>query len=66
MKVLHAHIVTHADPVFLLIRQTANRTDHEYKSQPEGSTYVSISKDRGVDVVGNIDASKAEIPGVSW
>jgi hypothetical protein len=66
MKILNAHIMSHVDPVFLLIRQTPNRTDHTYRSQPEGSTYVRISKQSGTDVVGNIDASKAEIPGVSW
>jgi hypothetical protein len=66
MKVLHAHVMSHCDPVFLSIRQTSNRTDHEYKRQPEGPTYVSISGERGVDIVGQIDVSKAEIPGVSW
>ena len=66
MKVLHGHILSHCDPVFLVIQQSPNRTTHEYKRQPEGPTYVKISKDRGVDVVGKIDASKAEIPGMSW
>lgn len=66
MKPLHAHMMSHFDPLFLLVRQTANRTDHEYKSQPEGPTYVRISKEHGVDVVGDINVSKAEIPGVSW
>jgi hypothetical protein len=66
MKVLHSHILSHCDPVFLIIQQSPNSTTHEYKRQPVGSTFVKISKDHGVDIVGNIDPSKAEIPGVSW
>lgn len=66
MKVLNAHILSHVDPVFLLVRQTPQQTDHEYAKKPHGSTYARVSKERGVDVVGNIDISKAEIPGVSW
>ena len=66
MKVLHGHIISHYDPVFLVIQQSPERTTHEYKKQQVGPTYVRFSKGGGVDVVGNIDASKAEIPGVSW
>jgi len=66
MKVLNDHILSHCDPVYLVIRQSENRTEHSYKRQPAGSTYVSVSKAHGTDIVGNIDVSKAEIPGVSW
>ena len=66
MKVLNRHILSHCDPVFVIIQQSSNRTNHDYKRQPAGSTYVKVSGTRGADVVGKIDASKAEIPGVSW
>jgi hypothetical protein len=66
MKVLHRHIVSHCDPTFLVIKQSHNRSSHDYKRQPEGSNYVKYSKDGGMDLVGKIDVSKAEIPGVSW
>ena len=65
IKPLHEHMLSHCDPLFLVIRQSRSQTTHEYKKQPEGNTYVRFSRDQGVDVVGNIDVSKAEIPGVS-
>lgn len=65
MKPLHAHMLTHCDPLFLIIKQSQNQTIHKYKKQPEGNTYVRFTKDRGVDIVGNIDVAKAEIPGIS-
>jgi len=72
MKPLHAHMIYHFDQVFLLIRQTATRTDHEYKTRPEGPLYVRYHRDGGIDIRGNrdtldtLDVSKAAIPGVSW
>jgi hypothetical protein len=66
MKVLHPHIVSHCDPVYLLIEQSPDRTNHTYKHAPEGSIYVRYSAGQGTDVFGNIDPSKAEIPGISW
>jgi hypothetical protein len=62
---LHSHILSHCDPLYLIIQQSSNRTTHEYKSRPEGQSYVKFSKDHGTDIVGSIDVSKAEIPGVS-
>ena len=65
MRPLHQHMLTHFDPLFLIIRQSPNQTTHTYKMQAEGSTYVKFSKTRGVDIVGNINVGKAEIPGIS-
>lgn len=65
MKALHSHILSHNDPLFLIIQQSSNRTTHQYRKHPEGNTYVKFSKEHGVDIVGNINVSKAEIPGVS-
>jgi hypothetical protein len=65
IKPLHEHMLSHCDPLFLVIQQSRNQTTHEYKKQPEGDTYVKFSRTQGVDIVGNIDVSKAEIPGVS-
>jgi predicted Zn finger-like uncharacterized protein len=65
MRALHDHILSHCDPLFLIIQQSPTETRHEYKKQPQGSSYVKFSKKHGVDIVGNIDVSKAEIPGVS-
>jgi hypothetical protein len=59
MRVLNRHMLSHCDPVFLLIRQTSKRTDHDYKRQPEGETYVKVSASHGVDIIGNINVSKA-------
>ena len=66
MKVLNGHILSHCDPVFLSVLQTPNRTEHRYARQPEGATYAKVTKAGGTDIVGSIDVSKAEIPGVSW
>lgn len=65
IKPLHSHMLSHCDPLYLIIQQSSNRTTHEYKNRPEGQTYVKFSKDHGTDIVGKIDVSKAEIPGVS-
>jgi len=65
MKALHGHMLSHCDPLFLSIRQSPNQTRHEYKRGPVDEPYVRFSKDSGIDVVGSIDVSKAEIPGVS-
>lgn len=65
MRPLHEHLLTHCDPVFLVISQTPRSTSHVYRRQPEGNTYVRFSNSTGVDIVGPIDVSKAEIPGVS-
>jgi hypothetical protein len=66
MKLLHRHILSHCDPVFLIVRQTDNSTSHVYKRSPEGQTYVKCSANHGTDIVGKINVSRAEIPGVSW
>jgi hypothetical protein len=65
MKPLHNHMLSHCDPLFLIIQQSNNQTMHKYRKQPEGNTYVKFSRTRGIDIVGNINVSKAEIPGVS-
>jgi|GEM_PF-5968358 len=65
MRTLHAHMLSHCDPLFLIIQQSRSQTKHEYKRVAEGSTFVKFSKTHGIDIVGNIDVSKAEIPGVS-
>lgn len=65
MKPLHDHMLTHCDPLFLLIRQAPRSTQHTYSRQPAGSTFVRYSNTTGIDIVGGIDVSKAEIPGVS-
>lgn len=65
MKPLHSHMLSHCDPLYLIIQQSSNKTTHEYKNRPEGQNYVKFSKDHGTDIVGRIDVSKAEISGVS-
>jgi len=65
IKPLHNHMLSHCNPLFLIIQQSRNQTTHKYKKQPEGNTYVKFSREHGVDIVGNINVSKAEIPGVS-
>src|SRR5262249_27253786 len=55
MKSLHAHMLSHCDPLFLLIRQSARSTAHEYKRQMQvdaGVPYVRYSRDREMDFVG--------------
>jgi lysophospholipase len=70
MKVLHPHMLEHADPLFLVIRQTPVSTEHEYtRRQPnEGVPYVRYSRSHGTDFVGfkKVNIAKAEVPGVSW
>ena len=65
MPALHGHLMTHHDPLFLVIRQDPGRTHHAYRAEPEGDAYVRFSRTTGIDVVGEIDLSKAEIPGLS-
>ena len=65
MRALHGHLLSHCDPLFLIIRQSQNHTEHQYTKKPEGNTYVKFSAEHGIDVVGVIDVAKAEIPGVS-
>lgn len=65
MKMLHPHMLSHCDPLFLMIEQSATRTDHTYKRAQEGANFVKFSAQQGVDIVGNINIAKAEIPGVS-
>jgi uncharacterized membrane protein YhaH (DUF805 family) len=65
MNVLHSHMLSHWDPLFLIIQQTWNTTSHDYRIRAAGQTYVRFSRDRGTEVIGNIDVSKAEIPGLS-
>jgi hypothetical protein len=66
MKPIHAHLLSHYDPLYLVIAQSRSRTTHRYTKLPEEKPYVKFSRERGRDIVGNIDVSKAEIPGVSW
>jgi hypothetical protein len=65
MRALHGHLLSHCDPLFLIIQQSSSQTRHEYKRRAEDGTYVKFSKGRGMDIVGEINLSKAEIPGVS-
>jgi hypothetical protein len=65
IKVLHNHILSHCDPLYLIINQSTHQTKHEYQRSPVGNTFVKFSKEKGMDIVGNIDLSKAEIPGTS-
>ena len=67
LQTLHPHMLSHCDPLFLIIRQSSTSTTHEYKRQlTQGDvTYVRFRRDRGIDIVGNIDVAKAEVPGVS-
>lgn len=62
---LHSHMLTHCDPLFLIIQQSRNQTLHGYRNRAEGQSFVKYSGKHGVDIVGNIDVSKAEIPGLS-
>jgi hypothetical protein len=64
MRALHGHMLSHCDPLFLIIQQSRDQTTHKYKKHAEGNTYVKFSKEHGIDIVGNINLSKAEIPGV--
>ena len=71
MKVLHPHMLSHCDPLFLFIRQTPTSTAHEFKRKhQEGADvpYVRYTRDHGIDFVGHekVNVGKAEIPGVSW
>ena len=66
MGVLHEHLTSHRDPLYLAIRQAPDQTRHEYTAKaPEDAPYVGFSRTGGIDIVGDIDPSKAEIPGVS-
>jgi hypothetical protein len=65
MNTLHAHMLSHCDPLFLIILQSPSQTRHEYQKHPEGATFVRFTKSKGIDIVGNINVAKAEIPGVS-
>jgi hypothetical protein len=62
---LHDHMILHHDPLFLEILQYSYQTDHIYNKEPQGRTYIRFSKTQGTDIVGNVDVSKAYIPGVS-
>jgi hypothetical protein len=71
MKVLHPHMLEHADPLFLWIKQTPTSTAHEYRTiKPDaaGVPYVRYRREQTTDFVGyeQITLGKAEIPGVSW
>ena len=43
IKPLHSHMLSHCDPLFLIIQQSSNRTAHQYKNRPDGNTYVTLS-----------------------
>lgn len=71
MKVLHPHMLSHCDPLFLLIRQTPTFTVHEYKREQQdddGVPYIRYTRNHGTDFVGyeKVNVGKAEIPDVSW
>jgi hypothetical protein len=65
MNPLHDHMLTHISPIYLVIEQGSNYTRHKYRKEPEGTAFVEFSRDHGINIVGDIDISKAEIPGVS-
>jgi len=66
MKLVHKHLADSCNPLYLAIRQTSNRTEHEYLMDVTcHATYVRFSS-HGTDIVGDIDVQKAEIPGISW
>lgn len=71
MKALHPHMLSHCDPLFLLIAQTPMSTAHEYRRALQNDNkvpYVRYTRSRGTDFVGHekVNVAKAEIPGVSW
>lgn len=71
MKVLHPHMLSHCDPLFLFLRLTPTSTAHEYKRQMQvdaGVPYVRYTRNHGADFIGyeKVNVGKAEIPGVSW
>ena len=66
VNALHGHLLSHCDPLFLQVAQTANATQHTYtRQQPTANAFVKFSSEHGVDIVGKINVAKAEIPGVS-
>ena len=65
MDALHSHMLNHCDPLYLIIKQSQNKTTHKYSKRQEGNTFVKYTSEHGVDIVGDIDVNKAEIPGVS-
>ena len=65
MKVIHRHLLTHNDPLYLTVTQTANSTTHKYDKKPV-KNHVKYTKPGNVEIIGSINKSKAEIPGISW
>lgn len=71
MKILHPHMLSHLDQLFLLIKQTPKSTEHQYQGKkPDdlGVPYVRYTRNHGSDFVGHekVNIGKAEVPGVSW
>jgi len=66
VKALHAHMLSHCDPLFMQVTQTRTSTHHTYtRAQPRATPFVQFSGAHGIDIVGDIDVRKAEIPGMS-
>ena len=65
LKVLHPHILSHIDPIYLIVKQFPKLTTHEYSRKPVGKTYVRYTK-MGHKMFGNINVKQAEIPGETW
>jgi uncharacterized membrane protein YhaH (DUF805 family) len=66
MNMIHPHLIKHYSPLYLEIKQFPKATEHRYALEipdVKHGGYVKYS-DGGMDVVGNIDVSKAEIPPV--
>jgi len=62
---IHKHLMTHHDALFLNIKQKPTETHHEFSKEPKGRTFVRYQRGGGIDIVGDINVGKAEIPGVS-
>jgi hypothetical protein len=65
LQVLHPHLLSHIDPLYLIVQQRPNLTTHEYSRKPVGSSYVRYTK-KGHKMVGRINVKQAEIPGETW
>jgi uncharacterized membrane protein YhaH (DUF805 family) len=66
INMIHPHLIKHYSPLYLEIKQFPKATEHRYALEVpdvKHGGYVKYS-DGGMDVVGDIDVSKAEIPPV--
>jgi hypothetical protein len=62
IKELHKHMKSHNDSLFLNIDQNARHTWHIYSKQANGKSFMKFAKNRGVDIIGEINLSKVEMP----